>query len=435
MILNGNCRGGARNLALHLLKEENEHVAVYQVRGFASDTLPEALNEAYAVSRGTRCKKFLFSLSLNPPPGHDVSTEAFEAAVDRAEAELGLTGQPRAIVFHEKQGRRHAHAVWSRIDADAMKAIPLPYSHMRLRGVSRELFIEHGFRMPRGLADSRERDPRNFSLEEYQQARRHGKDPRAIKTAIQDAWALSDSKAAFIHALEERGFKLARGDRRGFVALDHTGEPYAVAKWAGVKTKALRERLGDAEHLPAIAEVRQTIARDMLPAMQRLGQEQDRQRERLEGEFGRRRALLVERQRDERAAQDARLHARQMAEARERQARFAPGVRGLWDRLSGEHRRTKEKNELEAYDALLRDRTEKDDLIFGHLAQRAELGRWRTHQLARHDESRRLIDADTRTYAAMAKDPREELREEFKRTRLAQAQQPARKRDGPEPGR
>jgi hypothetical protein len=41
---------------------------------------------------------------------------AFEAAIDMAEQRLGLDGHPRAIVFHEKEGRRHAHAVWSRID-------------------------------------------------------------------------------------------------------------------------------------------------------------------------------------------------------------------------------------------------------------------------------------------------------------------------------
>lgn len=69
MILKGNQRGGANNLAIHLLKNENEHVEIHELRGFASDSLVSALNEAYAVSRGTRCKKFLFSLSLNPRLG------------------------------------------------------------------------------------------------------------------------------------------------------------------------------------------------------------------------------------------------------------------------------------------------------------------------------------------------------------------------------
>lgn len=34
---------------------------------------------------------------------------------------------------------------------------------------------------------------------------KHLNDPRVIKTAITDAWAISDNKASFSHALEERG--------------------------------------------------------------------------------------------------------------------------------------------------------------------------------------------------------------------------------------
>ena len=39
MILHGNQRGGARDLSLHLLKEENDHGEVHEIRGFVSDNL------------------------------------------------------------------------------------------------------------------------------------------------------------------------------------------------------------------------------------------------------------------------------------------------------------------------------------------------------------------------------------------------------------
>ena len=84
MILEANKRGGAKDLALHLLKEENDHVEVHELRGFVSDNLVSALNEAYAVSRGTKAKQFLFSMSLNPPPNKNVSTEDFEDAIRTA---------------------------------------------------------------------------------------------------------------------------------------------------------------------------------------------------------------------------------------------------------------------------------------------------------------------------------------------------------------
>jgi len=78
MILHGSQRGGARDLALHLLKEENDHVEVHELRGFVSDDLVSALNEVHAISRGTKARQYLFSLSLNPPPDVNVSIEDFE---------------------------------------------------------------------------------------------------------------------------------------------------------------------------------------------------------------------------------------------------------------------------------------------------------------------------------------------------------------------
>ncbi len=44
MILKGNQRGGAKNLALHLMKEENGHAEIYELRGFAAQNLMGSLN-------------------------------------------------------------------------------------------------------------------------------------------------------------------------------------------------------------------------------------------------------------------------------------------------------------------------------------------------------------------------------------------------------
>lgn len=110
-------------MALHLLKKENDHVEVHELRGFMSADLVSALKETYTINKATKAKKFLYSLSLNPPANENVSAADFEKAIARVEKELNLTNQPHAIVFHEKNGRRHAHAVWSRIDAQQMKAI------------------------------------------------------------------------------------------------------------------------------------------------------------------------------------------------------------------------------------------------------------------------------------------------------------------------
>lgn len=295
MILKGSQRAGGRQLAAHLLKTtENEHVDVHELRGFMADDLHSAFNEIYAVSKGTRAQQPFFSLSLSPPPAERVSIDTFEAAIEQAEHKLGLDGQPRAVVFHEKEGRRHAHVVWSRIDTDDMKAINLPHFKLKLKDLSRELYLEHEWKMPAGLADTKDRNPLNFAREEWQQAKRAGLNPKDMKRVFQDCWAISDSRKAFAQALHSQGLVLARGDRRGFVAVDYQGEVYAIAKYTGTRTKAVREKLGDPETLPSAEQAKAQIADSMSDKLKRhLHQaEKDKQRHSASFEF-KRKELVV----------------------------------------------------------------------------------------------------------------------------------------------
>ncbi|MEC8196385.1 MAG: relaxase/mobilization nuclease domain-containing protein, partial [Pseudomonadota bacterium] len=233
---------------------DNEHVTLHELRGFLADDLQGAFQEAEAISAGTKCQQYLFSLSLNPPQSKTVPIEVFERAIAEIERRLGLSGQPRAIVFHEKKGRRHAHCVWSRIDAVQMKAINLAHTKYRLRDMSRELYIEHGWDMPAGLRNPKDRDPLNYELAEASQAKRTKRDPRELKVLFVQCWEVSDSKEAFAAALLEQGFVLARGNRRGCVAVDASGEVYSLSRWCCVKTKDLRARLGDQNDLPTVQD-------------------------------------------------------------------------------------------------------------------------------------------------------------------------------------
>ncbi|WP_195820671.1 hypothetical protein [Roseobacter sp. MH60115] len=123
MILKGNIRGSGTELARHLMNaRDNEHVELHDLRGFVSDDLHGAMQEGEAVARGTRSTKPFFSLSLNPPENEDVPIEAFETAIGQIEIQLGLENQPRAIVFHEKEGRRQGMRIFK-------MAVQLRYCH------------------------------------------------------------------------------------------------------------------------------------------------------------------------------------------------------------------------------------------------------------------------------------------------------------------
>ena len=408
------------------------------------------MKEAYAISRGTKCQKFLFSLSLNPPPDAEVKTASFEAAIDRVEDKLGLTGQPRAIVFHEKENadgvtRRHAHAVWSRIQVENMKAVQLSFSQKKLRDVSRALYLEHGWKMPRGFINEQEKSPLNYTHAEWQQAKRAGIDAREIKKTFQDAWATSDSKAAFTQALQQRGYWLARGDRRGFVGIDVQGEIYSIPRMTGVKTKDVRLRLGDEQDLPGVDETKDRIAKAMLPKLQGFETEMQDQRRIDIADSKQQKADLITRQQAERKSLSQKQDTRRIEDAVARQARLRKGLGGLWDRLRGENKRIQIKNEKDAVASKSRDKTQRDALVFKHMEQRKSFNAQRLEKRTDYIAQRKSLRADMQSYLRMKAPPqptkdakaafmqqRRSLREEWSKT--ADPPQPQRSR-APKPER
>ncbi|MDX2259280.1 MAG: relaxase [Hyphomicrobiaceae bacterium] len=404
MILKGSQRGGGQDLAGHLLRmDENEHVRVHELRGFASDGLPGAFREAEAVARGTRCRQYLFSLSFNPPEGAAVTEAAFEDAIDRAENTLGLTGQPRAVVFHEKEGRRHAHCVWSRIDPETMTARPMSFFKTRLTPLSRDLYLEHGWDMPRGLAEKGARDPGNFTLAQWQQAKRQGRDPRWLSETVQSCWQRSDSRAAFIQSLQERGLHLAKGDRRGFVAVDYTGEVHALSRLLGVKARAVHDRLGEGNDLPGVSETRARLAEQLGPAMKRHISECRMRFQQQASGLAQAKVVVTQRHREERAAQVRQHETDLMTGARDRAARLPTGWRAVWHRLTGRYRHIVEQNVRAAQAQADGQAVARDRLIEAQSRERAGL----QHQIKAlrntHAEELKTLRSEVGRYLGFAR--------------------------------
>lgn len=386
MNLHGNQRGGWRDLGLHLLKDENDHVNVHEVSGFVSQDVLGALKESYAVSRGTRARQHMFSLSMNPPPSEKVATSVFLEAIPKIEEKLDLVGQPRVIVFHEKKGRRHAHVVWSRIDAAAMKAIQLSHYKRKLTDLSRELYLENNWKMPQGYTRSELRDPRNFTLAQWQQAKRHEKNPKDIKAAFQDSWAISDSQAAFKAALDERGYILAMG-RKKLVALDLKGEVYAIAKWVGIKEREVRSKITNPENLVSVDQAKVDLLQIVDKRLSSLGKvEQERIEQRI-ADIALERKRVVESQQSARKVLKERHQMRRLRETKEWQSELRTGFQGLIQRISGRRRKLLFRKQREMYLSHERDREEVDNQIFTHLEELSTLDA-RTERLRSYGQSR-----------------------------------------------
>ncbi len=376
MILKGSQRSGGQQLGLHLLKtEENEHVEVHEVSGFVSETVLGAMKEAHALSLGTRCKQYLFSVSLNPPPEESVPIDVFEDAVRRIEEANGLVGHPRLVVFHEKEGRRHAHAVWSRIDADTMTAKGLDFFKSKLMRVAKQLYLDNGWAMPKGFVDKSLRDPRNFSLDDWQQAKRADLNPAELKAAVQECWKLSDNRAAFTTALEERGLFLAKGDRRGHVVVTIEGDVFPISRLVGIKAQQVINRLGDPDHLPTVKQMVDRLAGEVGTRLKgHIREAKHLAAIALKPLLERRDELKIA-HRHERHGLDASQRERFVREQRERSSRIRTGAKGMWDILTGRYFKPRKANEAEALAGVHRDRAQRHNLLRAQAGDRRKKDR------------------------------------------------------------
>lgn len=260
-------RGGGQDLATHLLNEyDNEVASLHQLRGAVASDLHGALKEWEVLAHSlTRCEKYLYSLSINPDPRQGPLThEQYMDYIGRTEEALGLTGQPRAVVFHTKYGREHCHVVWSRIDALQQKAVHLAFDHEKLMQVTRSFARDHGLKLPPGYEKSRQAGQE--SLYEREQQRQTGLSKADHVRQVTQAWQHSDDARSFVRALSEKGYILATG-KRPYVLVDVYGGMNALPKLIDdkeVRTADIRkflERDFPANSLPSVEEAQALVAR------------------------------------------------------------------------------------------------------------------------------------------------------------------------------
>jgi Relaxase/Mobilisation nuclease domain len=271
MIPKASQRGLGQDLATHLQNAyDNEYVEIAEVRGAVAHDLHGAFAEWEVCAHAmTGCRNYLYSLSVNPDPAQAALTRAqYRDYIDRVEGKLGLSGQPRAVVFHIKDGREHCHVVWSRIDTERGKAVHQAFDRQKLMMVTRQFAREHGLALPGGMVPDAGRErgkKKSLSLYEKHQQDATGLTKEERIRQVTDAWRRSDSARAFVRGLEELGYVLATG-KRPYVLVDLYGEMNALPKLIddrAVRTKDIRaflERDFPPESLPSIDEAKALVA-------------------------------------------------------------------------------------------------------------------------------------------------------------------------------
>ncbi|MEM0909426.1 MAG: relaxase [Pseudomonadota bacterium] len=375
MLIKMSQRSGARNLAKHLLNtKDNEHVTVHELRHFSADNLTDALNEIHVQRLANKkIKSELVSMSLNPPIGETVSVDMFQDAANRVENELGLSNQPRAIVLHSKEGRTHAHVVWSRID-EHLKAIKLPFYKKKLQTLSKELYLENGWSLPKGMQNKQARSHTNYDLADAHIAKRQKRDPKQIKALVRALWDNAPDATTFIQAIEKEQFRLARGDnKRAIILVDIHGDIRALTRTAGIKAKEVKAKLRKDIDLPSIETAKASFQDVHKIEYERRLQDMIKRQTQQLAPHQKVIDRLVEDQRKARIALENTHFARQTQERQARQAQYKKGLHGLWRFVTGKYHKQKKQHEAEFAAGKVRDKNEMEELQQQQLREREKL--------------------------------------------------------------
>jgi len=210
--------------------------------------LIEAFRDWQVLTEGTKQgRDGLYHAEVSPAPEYadKMTPEQWKRAADILGEELGLGGQPRAIVLHGgTDGRKHMHVVWARTDIDEMKIISDGYNFVAHEKASHRMELEFGHEFVPGKHDKRDRSiqeefPRqDYDFAEAQMAERAGKTVAERKAEIRALQAAAANGQEFKKALEDAGYMLAQGDR-GYIVVDEAGAFSALTRnLQGVMKKA-----------------------------------------------------------------------------------------------------------------------------------------------------------------------------------------------------
>ncbi|RZK45072.1 MAG: relaxase [Hymenobacter sp.] len=230
MIIKGGSRTNGQQLGRYLTaKGENEQVQVFDVRGATTQDAAKAVLEFSLASELTkRGKNGLYSASISPAVGEDatMTQDDWLKSADVLEKKLGLTGQPRAIVFHEKIGtdgkkRQHLHCVWQR-EKDG-KFLKMSHNYRQHDSARKALEQEFGHKFTR--------------------------QPVEAKQTITEAWHQSKTGREFLDRAKVMGYAIAQGTRRGYTIVDEKLGQKAdfVRQLIGIKTHEAAAKLQDVQ--------------------------------------------------------------------------------------------------------------------------------------------------------------------------------------------
>ncbi len=255
-----------------------------------ADHLKEQAGGSRAGRKSTKGSVYSFSLAwhTNETPEEDHMRNISLDALDR----LGLKDNHQAvIVAHQETDHDHVHVICNLVNMETGKIASVSNDRLILSKWAQEYELEHGVYCEQRIKNneqrakhSKDKDHHKEGQGEYRSDDTKAKPETDIvkhrekkidKVQIQELYQQSDSAEAFQAALQDNGYELAKGDRRGLVLVDNvTGKVHSLSrqlkglwqkdketgKWRG----GLEDRFSDfdANDLMSVEEVRKANTYD-----------------------------------------------------------------------------------------------------------------------------------------------------------------------------
>lgn len=203
--------------------------------------------EAGIAATGRKSKAgavYSYSLAWAPeqaPKQEDMLSSALETLVT-----LGLKDHEAVLVAHQEKEHKHVHIICNLINPQDGRIKVPSYDRLTLSAWAEAKEKEDGkiYCEERVLNNQKRRekglDAHEHAIVKYREKKLE------VARQIQVLYELSDSGKSFQSALEEQGFTLAKGDRRGFTLVDGEGKVYSLARQLeGQRAKDIKSRLAD----------------------------------------------------------------------------------------------------------------------------------------------------------------------------------------------
>lgn len=227
-ITRGKTRGNGSQLASYLLRQgENDSIRVLDIRGTSqlNDLRKSLLEMSLTVELSGRTKKGLDQIIINPAPAESyrMTDRDWIRAAEILEEHAGYSGQPRAMVLHERDSRIHCHCVWQRWSYEKQRILPNDFSYYKQGAARRQMEKEFGhLKTPE----------RNL-------------DRPTLRKLLTELWNRYDTGTEFIKALQACGHTAVWSDESHPLRLvNEWGRDFdLVREIPGVRKKEVMERL------------------------------------------------------------------------------------------------------------------------------------------------------------------------------------------------